>query len=515
MALTKVSRGLLSTGIVDNSNAMAITIDSSENIGLGLVPTNFANRTSLDIGLGGKIWGHAAATETGHGSNFYFDGAYKRIAAVAPTRHVQDGNGHTFSVAASGAADSTITWDDALIVSTSSKVGIGTTTFPQDFTVLGNFENAGFYRDFTGAGIAANYVNIGRKDTNGSLVSGVRISGGGDDAVAASHNGYFEIATRKAGSFVPLLSSYSGGSDLVVNDGGIDMDFRVESDNSTHALFVQGSSSNVGIGISSPVSRLSVIDTATASKQIVFSNNTTYYGSVGHNAGTGYNEYRTESGGNHGFYRGTSATPDLRIDSAGNILSQYGDTAGYSTTSGNGGLAYVNDTGSSGGGLIISMDSDNGWSPIYLNRFEWSTGKDNRMIQFGINSTGDIGYISYDGANFAITNVSDYRLKENIVSYTGGLAKINAISVKSFNKIEGVSSHITQEGFIAHELQEVIPLAVSGEKDAMTTNEDGETVPDYQTVSKEILIPYLVSAIQEQQATIEALTQRLTALEDN
>ena len=35
MALTKVSRGLLSTGIVDNSDATAITIDSSENVGIG------------------------------------------------------------------------------------------------------------------------------------------------------------------------------------------------------------------------------------------------------------------------------------------------------------------------------------------------------------------------------------------------------------------------------------------------------------------------------------------------
>ena len=35
MALTKVSRGLLSTGIVDNSTTTAITIDSSENVGIG------------------------------------------------------------------------------------------------------------------------------------------------------------------------------------------------------------------------------------------------------------------------------------------------------------------------------------------------------------------------------------------------------------------------------------------------------------------------------------------------
>ena len=46
MALTKVSRGLLSTGIVDNSNATAITIDSSENVGIGMTP---ASTVVLDI----------------------------------------------------------------------------------------------------------------------------------------------------------------------------------------------------------------------------------------------------------------------------------------------------------------------------------------------------------------------------------------------------------------------------------------------------------------------------------
>ena len=38
MALTQVSRGLLSTSIVDNGNATAITIDSSENVGIGVSP---------------------------------------------------------------------------------------------------------------------------------------------------------------------------------------------------------------------------------------------------------------------------------------------------------------------------------------------------------------------------------------------------------------------------------------------------------------------------------------------
>ena len=160
MALTEVPIELSSTpSIVDGGNATAITIDSSENIGLGLVPTSFANRTSLDIGLGGKIWGHTSATETGHGSNFYFDGAYKRIAAVAPTRHVQDGNGHTFSVAASGDADSTITWNDALIVSPSGSLLINSIATA----------DTGGNKLFINSGVNAAPVTSGTTQTGGAL----------------------------------------------------------------------------------------------------------------------------------------------------------------------------------------------------------------------------------------------------------------------------------------------------------------------------------------------------------
>ena len=87
------------------------------NVGVGVTPTDFQNRKSLDIGLGGKVWGLTTATETGHGNNFYFDGAYKRIAASAATRHIQDGNGHTFDVVPSGSANSTISWNTATLIS--------------------------------------------------------------------------------------------------------------------------------------------------------------------------------------------------------------------------------------------------------------------------------------------------------------------------------------------------------------------------------------------------------------
>ena len=76
----------------------------------------------------------------------------------------------------------------------------------------------------------------------------------------------------------------------------------------------------VGIGTNTPTqSKLVVIDSTDTSKQIVFSDNATYYGSISHNAGTGLNEYRTEATGGHAFYKGTETTPKVIINSAGNV----------------------------------------------------------------------------------------------------------------------------------------------------------------------------------------------------
>ena len=105
------------------------------------------------------------------------------------------------------------------------------------------------------------------------------------------------------------------------------------------------------------------------------------------------------------------------------------------------------------------------------------------------------------------------------------MARINALKPKSFN----LKKHpdIPKEGFIAHEVQEVIPLAVSYEKDGTEKEtyvirekeydmqedveipaEYGEReVPKYQMMSDSAIIPTLVKAIQE-------LSDKVTALED-
>ena len=122
------------------------------------------------------------------------------------------------------------------------------------------------------------------------------------------------------------------------------------------------------------------------------------------------------------------------------------------------------------------------------------------------NGNGLVGRIETSGSATAYVTSSDYRLKENIAPMTGALAKIAALKPVTYTwKVDGSGG----EGFIAHELAEVCPHAVSGDKDAV----DADGNPQYQGIDTSFLVATLTAAIQEQQALIESLTTRLAALE--
>ena len=113
---------------------------------------------------------------------------------------------------------------------------------------------------------------------------------------------------------------------------------------------------------------------------------------------------------------------------------------------------------------------------------------------------GAAGTIVCTTTNTAYTSSSDYRMKENVQPMTGGLSTIAALKPVIF---DWIPSKTAGEGFIAHELQAVIPAAVSGEKDALY--EDGSI--NAQGVDFGKIVPHLVAAVQE-------LTTRLAALEN-
>ena len=115
---------------------------------------------------------------------------------------------------------------------------------------------------------------------------------------------------------------------------------------------------------------------------------------------------------------------------------------------------------------------------------------------FRYNGT-EIGKITGNNSNVSYVTSSDYRLKENIAPMTDALATVAQLKPCTYTwKIDGAAG----QGFIAHELQAVVPDAVVGEKDAV--NEDGSIKP--QGIDTSFLVATLTAAIQELNAKFEA-----------
>ena len=132
-----------------------------------------------------------------------------------------------------------------------------------------------------------------------------------------------------------------------------------------------------------------------------------------------------------------------------------------------------------------------------------------------INSAGSIvGSIIMGASTTTFNTSSDYRLKHDIQPMTGALAKVAQLKPVTY---KWNSDDSQSQGFIAHELQEVVPECVTGEKDGVETytDDDGveQTRPRYQGIDTSFLVATLTAAIQEQQAIITALTARVEALE--
>jgi hypothetical protein len=211
-------------------------------------------------------------------------------------------------------------------------------------------------------------------------------------------------------------------------------------------------------------------------------------------AGDGFIKFQTANGTQRGFIQaamtanvmlfGSGTTEAMRIDSSGNLLNGTTSAAGV--------------------GLTIGNQASNSGVP-YL-QFNKSLSGNVTIQYFYYNGSG-VGTINVSDTATAYNTSSDYRLKENIVPMTGALAKVALLKPCTYKwKVDGSDG----QGFIAHELVEVVPDCVTGEKDAV----DADGKPQYQGIDTSFLISTLTAAIQEQQVLIESLTTRLTALEN-
>ncbi len=182
----------------------------------------------------------------------------------------------------------------------------------------------------------------------------------------------------------------------------------------------------------------------------------------------------------------TNTTERARIDSSGNLL------VGQTTNGASGKVAITTANGASGSAIATTNVS--GTAQYYAAAF-YNNGATNSFC----------GGISVSGTTTTFATSSDYRLKENIAPMTGALATVVQLKPCTYTwKSTGEST----QGFIAHELQEVVPECVVGEKDAV--NDDGS--PRYQGIDTSFLVATLTAAIQEQQALITQLQADVAAL---
>jgi hypothetical protein len=184
--------------------------------------------------------------------------------------------------------------------------------------------------------------------------------------------------------------------------------------------------------------------------------------------------FRTNSGGG-------AMSERMRIDSSGNLL--VGATSQVSS-----GKLCVNFDGGIHN-AIVANDTTSNTSIAYGYFLRSGTLK------------GSITYSSVSNL-VSYNTTSDYRLKENIVTLSNALQTVSQLKPRQYDWKE---TGTTTTGFIAHELAEVLPHAVSGEKDAV----DAEGNPKYQGIDTSFLVATLTAAIQELKAEVDALKAQI------
>ena len=195
-----------------------------------------------------------------------------------------------------------------------------------------------------------------------------------------------------------------------------------------------------------------------------------------------------------------SAQPDLIIEEGGN---GYNNTGALYTRYYNGSITHLKKSifeddieVTKGSGDTFIINNTSGVANTTVN-----------FIEFQNNGTnaGEIRWSSNSAVYYSTS--SDYRLKENIQPIENASSILMSLKPCLY---EWKSDGVKDCGFIAHEVEEVYPYAVGGEKDAV--NEDGSIDPQGMDYGK--MTPILTAALQEALVKIDSLEARIKELED-
>jgi hypothetical protein len=195
-----------------------------------------------------------------------------------------------------------------------------------------------------------------------------------------------------------------------------------------------------------------------------------------------------------GHFLDSSGTNNLTINKigAGDMLFKASNAERFRMLA-NGKICFGSTTAESTSEDNMQIDPSGGNIYMYQN-----TTALQGVIDFR-NPNGYIGSIRTTGSSTQFNTSSDYRLKENIDYTFDATTELKRLKPCKFNF--KADTDTTVEGFIAHEVAEVVPHAISGEKDAT----DDEDNPIYQQIDQSKLVPLLVKTIQELEARITAL----------
>ena len=296
-----------------------------------------------------------------------------------------------------------------------------------------------------------------------------------------------DVLTVDSSNNVTVINNLSvsgtvSSTGAITFDGGVSGNVNFDSG----TLYVDATNNNVGIGTASPTRRLHV--KSTDGVQGIFE---TTGASAGWQAFTNAGSFTVGAmdftSSAMIFYTGSGtsgAAERMRIDFSGNLNIGTTSTLGKTTI-------IWNNSAQQGITLKPTTTTYNG-GPI---QFLHSTGTQS-------------GAITQTSTSVSYTTGSDYRLKENNVSINDGITRVKQLTPYRFNFIAEPDK--TVDGFYAHEVQSVVPEAITGTKDAV----DDEGNPEYQGIDQAKLVPLLTAALQEAITKIEDLETRIAALEN-
>ena len=301
-----------------------------------------------------------------------------------------------------------------------------------------------------------------------------------NNASASGYGANINMTANAAQIRAQIQSTGSGVTDLFSGFHGTSNNFHVLANG---GAFFAG---NLGIGSTNPLAKLHIQSTNNQDAINLAGYNCLKWNSsnVLHYGGYDSGQWQTLTFNTDGSER-------LRITSAGSAL--FGKTSDASTTAG----VSIVPTGT-GYTRFVNATSDSGATVMIVNR-QSSNGT---LVTYKKADT-TVGTITCDSSSTAYNTSSDYRLKENVVNITDAVTRVKQLSPKRFNFI--VDPDTTVDGFLAHEAQQVVPEAVTGEK-------DGE---EMQGIDQAKLVPLLTAALQEAIAKIETLETKVAQLEAN